>query len=174
MSGKIAWREQPISRRHDRNNFDCGSQELNEYLRRYARQNHQSGGAKTFVAVPPYDDARILGYYTVSPGAIEFAAVPTAITRKLGRYEVPVFRLARLAVNLSSQGIGLGGELLLAAGIRALSVAVEVGGVVLAIDAKSERAARWYERFGAVWLRDDPLRLVLPLRTIADALASAH
>ena len=174
MSGRIVWREEAISRHHDRKNFDCGSQELNEYLRRYARQNHESGAAKTFVAVPTDECARVLAYYTISPGAIEFAKVPREVTRRLGQYEVPVFRLARLAVSLSSQGSGLGGELLLAAGRRALSVAVEVGGVALAIDAKSERAGEWYERFGAVRLLDDPLKLVLPLKTIADALASAQ
>jgi GNAT superfamily N-acetyltransferase len=163
-----------MSRRHDRKNFDCGSQELNEYLSRYARQNHETGGAKTFVAVTPDDPVRILGYYTISPGAIEFAKAPLAITRRLGRYEVPVFRLARLALSLPSQGGGLGGELLLAAGMRALSVAFEVGGVALAIDAKSDRAADWYQRFGAMRLLDDPLKLVLPLKTIADALASSR
>jgi GNAT superfamily N-acetyltransferase len=174
VSGRIVWREEAISRRHDRKNLDCGSSELNDYLRRYARQNHESGGAKTFVGVSPDDAIRILGYYTISPGAIEFAKVPAAITRRLGRYEVPVFRLARLAVSLPSQGIGFGSELLLAAGRRALSVAAEVGGVVLAIDAKSERAAEWYERFGAVRLLDDASKLVLPLKTIADALASVR
>ena len=170
MSAAIAWREEAISRRHDRRNFDCGSAELNEYLRQYARQNHESGGAKTFVAVLPKEPARILGYYTISPGTIEFAKVPATVTRRLGRYEVPVFRLGRLAVDRSTQGSGLGGELLLAAGRRALSVAVEVGGVALAIDAKGERAAVWYERFGALRLLDDPLKLVLPLKTIGDAL----
>lgn len=173
MSAAIAWREEAISRRHDRRNFDCGAAELNEYLRRYARQNHESGGAKTFVAVPSNEPARILGYYTISPGAIEFAKVPATVTRPLGRYEVSVFRLGRLAVNRSAPGSSLGGELLLAAGRRALSVAVEVGGVALAIDAKDEGAVRWYERFGALQLLDDPLKLVLPLKTIADALASA-
>jgi len=173
VSAQIAWREEAISRRHDRKSFDCGSAELNEYLRRYARQNHESGGAKTFVAVVPNEPARIQGYYSISPGAIEFAKVPATVTRRLGRYEVPVFRLGRLAVDRSVQGSGLGGELLLAAGRRALSVAIEVGGVALAIDAKDERAAAWYERFGALRLLDDPLRLVLPLKTIADALAMA-
>jgi GNAT superfamily N-acetyltransferase len=173
VSARIAWREEAISRRHDRRNFNCGSAELNEYLRRYARQNHESGGAKTFVAVLPNEPARILGYYTISPGAIEFAKVPATVTRRLGRYEVPVFRLGRLAVDRSAQGSGLGGELLLAAGRRALSVAAELGGVALAIDAKNERAAVWYERFGALRLLDDPLKLVLPLKTIADALALA-
>ncbi len=50
---------------------------------------------------------------------------------------------------------------------------MEVGGVALAIDAKDENAARWYERFGALPLLDDPLKLILPLTTIAEAIANA-
>ena len=69
------------------------------------------------------------------------------------------------------QGRGLGGQLLLTAGERCLAVAAEVGGVALAIDAMNERAAEWYERFGALALLDDPLRLILPLGTIADVIA---
>jgi hypothetical protein len=110
VSDSIDWQEQPIGRHHDRKSFDCGSRELNEYFGRYARQNHDSGGAKTFVAVSPAEPAQALGYYSISPGAIEFARVPARLTRKLGRYEVPVFRLARLAVALPVQGRGLGGE----------------------------------------------------------------
>lgn len=167
------WREEPIGRHHDREAFDCGSRELNEYLRRYARQNHQSGGAKTFVAVPSERHPQILGYYSISPASVEFARVPATLTRKLGRYEVPAFRLGRLAVSLPVQGQRIGAALLFAAGRRALSVAVEVGGVALAIDAKDERAAHWYERFGAMPLLDDPLKLILPLSSIRDALAGA-
>ena len=167
------WREEAIGRQHDRTGFDCGSPALNEYLRRYARQNHESGGAKTFVAVQPEAPARILGYYSISPTSVEFTRVPAALTHKLGRYEVPAFRLGRLGVSVSLQGQRIGSALLFAAGRRALSVAAEVGGVALAIDAKDERAAGWYERFGALRLLDDPLKLVLPLSTIRDALAGA-
>jgi len=166
----VVWREEALGRHHDRARFDCGVLALNEYLQRYARQNHESGGAKTFAATSKSDTTAVLGYYTISPGAIAFAKVPTTLTRKLGRYEVPVFRLGRLAVSLSVQGRGLGGDLLLAAGERALAVAQEVGGVALAIDAKDDRAAGWYERFGASRLLDDPLKLVLPLETIRAAL----
>jgi GNAT superfamily N-acetyltransferase len=169
----VAWREEPIGRRHDRKSFDCGAADLNGYLARYARQNHESGGAKTFVAVSSAEPARILGFYSISPGSIEFARVPANVTRKLGRYEVPVFRLARLAVDRSMQGQGIGGDLLLAAGVRALAVAAKVGGVALAIDAKDENAVRWYERFGAQPLLDDPLKLILPLSVIADAIKTA-
>jgi hypothetical protein len=55
-----------------------------------------------------------------------------------------------------------------------LSVATQIGGVALAIDAKDDRAASWYERFGAIRLLDDPLKLILPLGTIADAVAAAE
>ena len=53
------------------------------------------------------------------------------------------------------------------------SLATQIGGVALAIDAKDDRAANWYEKFGAIRLLDDPLELVLPLPTIADAVAAA-
>lgn len=169
----LDWREEPIGRHHDRKTFDCGDAALNEYLGRYARQNHESGGAKTFVATSSLEPTRILGFYAISPGAIEFSRVPSTLTRKLGRHDVPVFRLGRLAVDRSAQGQGLGSDLLLAAGERALAVAAEVGGVALAIDAKNAEAARWYERFGAQPLLDDQLKLILPLAVVADALASS-
>jgi GNAT superfamily N-acetyltransferase len=170
----LDWREEPIGRHHDRKTFDCGLPALNEYLDRYARQNHQSGGAKTFVAVLPATPARVLGFYSISPGSVAFTRVPARLTKKFGRYDVPVFRLGRLAVDRSVHGRGLGGDLLLAASERALAVAAEVGGVALAIDATDERAAGWYERFGALQLLDDPLKLILPLAVIAEAIAAAE
>ena len=158
------WRQEPIGRHHYRKTFDCGSPDLN----RYARQHHESGGAKTFVAVTPEQPTRVLGYYSISPGAVELTRVPAT----LGRYEVPVFRLGRLAIDRSVQRQGLGSDLLLAAGERALAVSTEVGGVAIAIDAKDAAAATWYERFGALALLDDPLKLILPLTIIAEALSA--
>ena len=169
MASLPDWREEPIGRHHDRTRFDCGAADLNAYLSRHARQNHRSGGARTFVAVAAAEPARVLGFYTIAPGAIAIADVPAALTGGLGRCDLPAFRLGRLAVDRSVQGRGLGGALLLAAGERALAVAAEVGGVALAIDARDAAAAGWYERFGALPLLDDPLKLILPLAAIARA-----
>ena len=167
------WREQALSRSHDRKGFDCGEPALNEFLARYARQSHESGGAKTFVVVDPAAPQKILGFYSLSVGALAYARTPALLTRGLGRHEVPVFRLGRLAVAREWQGKGMGGALLIAAGRRCLAVAQEVGGVALLIDAKSDRAAQWYESFGALRLEDAPLSLVLPLGIIAQAMAGA-
>jgi hypothetical protein len=86
----------------------------------------------------------------------------------MGRHDVPGFRLARLAVDRSLQGQGMGGQLLLAAGRRCLLASAEIGGVVLVIDAKHEKVAEWYDRYGALPLMDAPLSLLLPLATISN------
>ncbi|AZG78899.1 GNAT family N-acetyltransferase [Methylocystis rosea] len=166
----LLWEEAPLGKNHDRNAFDCGEDDLNVYLKRYARQNHESGGAKCFVATPRDAPARILGFYTLSPASIEFSRAPAIVTHGLGRYEIPVYRVGRLAVDRSVQGLGLGGRLLLRAAERCVTVAQEVGGVALLIDAKSDGAAKWYESYGALRLLDAPLSLVLPFSVVLEAL----
>ena len=168
-----AWHEEPIGKQHDREAFDCGNEALNEYLRRYARKSHERGGAKTFLAIDDGDNETILGFYSLSPASVASARTPEMVRRGLARHEVPGFRLAHLAVDRTMQGHGLGGQLLLAAGRRCLLAAAEVGGVVLVIDAKNERVARWYAGYGAVPLLDAPLTLLLPLATIEAALKKA-
>jgi len=166
----LTWEEAPIGKQHDRAAFDCGDADLNLYLQKFARQNHESGGAKCFVVVPADAPARILGFYTLSPASLEYARIPALAKRGLGHYDVPVFRLGRLAVDRNIQGRGLGGALLLRAADRCIRVAHDVGGVALLIDAKNDRAAQWYKSYGALGLVDAPLSLVLPLAVAADAL----
>jgi GNAT superfamily N-acetyltransferase len=168
-----AWHEEPIHKKHDRQTFDCGEEALNEFLRRYARKSHELGGAKTFLAIDDADHKTILGFYSLSPASVAYARTPEIVRRGLARHEVPGFRLARLAVDRRAQGHGLGGQLLLAAGKRCLLASAEVGGVVLVIDAKNDRAAGWYASYGAVPLLDAPLSLLLPLATLEAALKTA-
>jgi GNAT superfamily N-acetyltransferase len=166
---KITWREMPLDRSHERSSFDCGDVALNIYLQRYARQNHESGGAKCFVAAEAETPSRILGFYTLSPATLNYARTPAIVRRGLGRYDVPVFRLGRLAVDRTMQGRGLGGALLFRAADRCIRVAAEVGGVGLLIDAKNESAAKWYVGYGAVPALDAPLCLILPFSVVAKA-----
>jgi GNAT superfamily N-acetyltransferase len=168
-----AWHEESIGKKHDREGFDCGEPAQNEFLHRYARKSHELGGAKTFLAIDDADRKKILGFSSLTPASVEYARTPEIIRRGLARYDVPGFRLARLAVDRRHQGQGLGGQLLLAAGRRCLRASAEVGGVVLVIDANSERVAGWYSGFGAVPLSDAPLCLLLPLATVEAALKKA-
>ena len=169
----LVWDEAPIAKTHDRAAFDCGDSDLNLYLQKFARQNHASGGAKCFVAAPSDAPTRVLGFYTLSPASLDYARTPALAKKGLARYDVPVFRLGRLAVDRTVQGRGLGGALLLRAADRCIRVSKDVGGVALLIDARDERAGRWYRSYGALALDDAPLCLVLPLAVAADALKRA-
>jgi GNAT superfamily N-acetyltransferase len=168
-----AWHEEPISRKHDRKAFDCGDAAMNDFLRRYARQSHDLGGAKTILAIDDADNKTIFGFYSLAPGALAYAETPEMMRRGLAQHDVPGFRLARLATHVRLQGQGLGGQLLAAAARRCLRAAAEVGGVVLIIDAKNDRAARWYASYGALPLNDKPLTLVMSLATFAADLKAA-
>ena len=167
-----AWREEPISKPHDRTAFDCGDAAMNGFLQRYARQSHEQNASKSFCAIDAARPGRILGFYTITPTAVAHDRVPAAMSKGLPQHEVSGFRLARLATDVSVAGQGLGGQLLAAAALRCLRLAAEGGGILLVIDAKSERAARWYVSYGAEPLTDQPLTLVMPLATFAAELRS--
>jgi GNAT superfamily N-acetyltransferase len=167
------WHEEPISKRHNREAFDCGDTALNDFLRSYARQAHDQGGAKTFLAIRDDDAPPVLGFYSLSPASVEFSRAPPVVKRGLARYNVPVFRLGRLAVDRSMQGKGLGGQLLLSAGRRCLRASQNVGGVAMLIDAKNDGVAHWYAGYGALPLLDTPMSLLLPLSTIRTVLEAA-
>lgn len=167
------WHEEPISKKHDRKSFDCGDPAMNDFFERFAIQSHESGAAKTFLAIDSADKKSILGFYSLAPGALAYAGTPEMVRRGLARHDVPGFRLARLATGLRWQGQGVGGQLLAAAARRCLRAAAEAGGVVLIIDAKNDRAAQWYASYGAMPLSNKPLTLVMSLATFAADLKAA-
>jgi hypothetical protein len=130
------------------------------------------GGAKIFLAVDDKDGKTCWASIASAPHRWSMPATPDIVKHRLGRYDVPGFRLARLSVAKAFQEQGLRGELLLAAGRRCIRAADEVGGV---IDTKNESVAKWYAGYGAVPLNYAPLTLLLPLATIAQALeATGH
>jgi len=122
--------------------------------------------ARTFVAVRDAEPARVLGYYSLAVGAIDKANLPPSAARRFPNFPLPIARLARLAVDRSQQGKGLGEDLLLDALGRCLRVAEDVGIVAVLIDAKHERAKAFYTRYEFESLPDHPLTLWMPLLTL--------
>ena len=169
MTGPSDWIEEAIDKSHDRASFDCGEPALNDYLKRYARQNHAADLSKTFVAVGR-GDRRILGYYTLCPTAVAQDLAPLDLRRGAGRHDLPGYLLARLAIERTEQSKGLGGALFIAAVRRCILAARDMGGTIMVIDAKNERAAAWYAGYGALPSADQPLTLILPLAAFADEL----
>ena len=136
--------------------FDCGIEELNRYLHRFAWVNQQASAAMNYVAIR---DRIIAGYFSLAAGAIQHGDSPDRLKKGLARHPIPVLLLARLAVDRRFQGVGIGGQLVRDAARRALTVAGIAGIRALVVDAKDERAQKFYERFNFQPLPAYPLRL---------------
>jgi len=148
---------------HDRQGFDCGQPELNDWLRRIARQHQDKGLSRTFIAVIEEDAARICGYYALTLTEVDTQSLPEARRKKLPDL-IPGIRLGRLAVDTRFQGKGLGELLLVDALERARLIHEHAGVVGLFVDAIDDKAAAFYAHFGFEAFVDDPLKLFLPVR----------
>lgn len=161
---------EPLSRAHDRTSFDCGEPALDEFLRRHARQNQERDVSRSYVAVRETGDARVLGFYTLASGSLAAERLPEEARRRLPRYPVPVVHLARLAVDRSARGLGLGEALLFDALRRAARAGEVVGIFAVEVVAKHERAREFYLKYGFLPLTDNHLNLYLPLATVRELL----
>lgn len=153
-----------LDKSYDRASFDCGVLELNDFLKAKARQNQKAGFNKTFVAIQADDsDKRVLGFYSLSMGEVDLSLLPEELRKKLPRHPVPVARLGRLAVDVTTQGRGLGKLLLVDAMTKVLSASESVGVYALLVDAKDDTAKKFYQKYGFIAFKDEPMTLFLPL-----------
>ena len=167
------WRIEPWTSEHDRSKFSSGKQLLDDFLRMRVSQYERRSIGKTFVAVLSngrQGNRSVIGYYTLAAGSISFEHLPIYSARKLPKHPIPVVLLARLAVDKSSQGKGLGEGLLLDALQRSLSLATDLGIYAVMVEAIDDSAASFYMKYGFVSLLDEPLHMYLPIATIEKIL----
>jgi GNAT superfamily N-acetyltransferase len=152
----------PLDGGHDRTAFDCGVPALNLYLRKYALQNQNRGIVRNYVTTSK-DSKAVVAYYSLVYAALDQKLLPAKRTKGLGKYDIPIMLLARLAVDHREQGKGLGKALLKNAILRAMQAAEIAGLMFLLVHAKDESAAAFYCKHGFEPALDDPLKLFLPV-----------
>ncbi len=152
---------------HDLDRFDCGNIELTEWLKQHAAAATKQG-TRTYVVVSE-GSTDVVGYFSIAPHLVERDAAPKKLGRGAPR-QIPAVLLAKLALDVSEQGTGLGAELL----VIALSLIVEAarrgGGKVVVVDAIDADAAKFYEHHDFEPIPDNPRRLVRKLSSVAAAL----
>lgn len=149
-----------ISKSFQRDSFDCGVPEQNEYLKRHARQNHNKGSAKAYVAV---ESNKVIGYYCISMSEIAYECLPSSITKGVGRYPAPSMLIGQFAVDLAYQGKGLGQKLLFNAIGRAVKFSEDIGVLAIRVDANSEKARSFYLKYGFNDYEDSSKEGLFPL-----------
>jgi GNAT superfamily N-acetyltransferase len=150
----------------NRSCFDCGIRELNDYLQRYAKQNHQKGIAKTWVIVNTNNPKIPVGYYSLSMAEIQRDNLSDEIKKGLPRYSLPVVRIAKLAVDQDSQGQRLGELLLVDIFQGSIKISQDIGFIGFLVDAINEKAKQFYLKYGFIPLIYSPLSLFLPINSL--------
>jgi GNAT superfamily N-acetyltransferase len=150
----------------DRGGFDCGIAELNDYLQRYAKQNHKKGVAKTWVLVNSDNRQIPVGYYSISMAELQRENLPDEVKKGFPRYPLPVIRIGKLAVDKRWQGQNLGELLLIDVFKRGTKISQDIGVIGFLVDAINERAKQFYLKYGFATLIENQLSLFLPINKI--------
>ncbi len=159
---EIAFTVEPLTKKHKRSDFSCGSAPLDRYLKNQARQDAKRGIAAPFVLVRPVN--KIIGYYTLSAFSIELEKLPQAQIRKLPKYPgVPATLLGRLATDQNYRGLGLGEHLLMDALYRSYNATAQIASYAVVVDAKDAAAIAFYTKYDFTQFPDHPHRLFLPM-----------
>lgn len=157
-----------LSDDHRLDGFDSGEPSLDEWLRRRARANHASGASRTYVTC---EGTRVVGYYALASGAIAHAIVPGRFRRNMPE-PIPVAVLARLAVDRSQQGRGLGRALFRDAARRVANAADSIGIRGIVVHAISDEARNFYIALGFDPCPGEAMTLVVTLADVRSLLAT--
>jgi predicted N-acetyltransferase YhbS len=148
---------------HDLSDFECGEPALDDWLRRRALQNEESGASRTYVVC---SGLKVVGYYALAVGAVAHVEAPGRVRRNMPD-PVPVMIIGRLAVHTYYQGRKIGPGLLRDAVLRTLQAAEIAGVRAILVHAISDRARQIYEQCGFVPSPMDPMTLMI---TVSEAV----
>ena len=143
--------------------FDCGQPALNQFLQRFALINQKSNSAQTYVCCRA---GVVVGFYSLAVGSVEPATAAPRVVKGIPQHPVPVMILARLAVDLQHQGVGLGKALLKDA-LKRTAQAAEIAGIrALLVHAKNDTARQWYLNWEFEPSASDPFHLFLLMKDL--------
>ena len=126
--------------------------------------------ARTFVAIRT---GRVIGYFSLTMGSVLRAEAPAKLVRGMPAYPVGMVLLARLAVEGSHQGKGVGAMLLAEALRRAVAAGEVVAGRLIVVDAVDDSAAAFYQRYGFIRTPENPLRFYRRMKDVRASLDSS-
>lgn len=158
------------SRQHNRSDFCCGKDSLDNYIRQQASQDLKKRVSTVFVLIDA-SELNVLAYYTLSSYTVDISVLDEAFAKRLPRYPIlPVTLLGRLAVDNKQKGKKLGELLLVDALQRALNTSMQVASLAVIVEALDEDAISFYLKYGFQPFRQNPMKLYLPMKSIEDLL----
>lgn len=157
-----------LAEHHRLESFCCGEDSLDDWLRRRALANQVSGASRTYVVC---EGDLAIGYYALASGAIVVESAPGKFRRNMPD-PIPVAVLARLAVDRTWQGKGVGRALFRDAAYRVAHAADVIGIRGIVVHAISDEARRFYVALGFEGSPREPMTLMVTLKDVRAVLAA--
>lgn len=161
------WASGRLDERSDLSRFDCGVPSLNQWLSNRALEAQARGTAATYVWTALASGV-VVAYYAIAPYQVRREQLSSTMAG--GVTVIPAYLLARLAIDVTLHGQGLGAELLHDAMDRIVTAADTAAGRLIVVDAIDETAAAFYRHHDFQPVRGNPHRLVLKLSTVRKVL----
>jgi predicted GNAT family N-acyltransferase len=156
------------SRKHNRNDFCCGKDSLDNYIRKQASQDLKKRVSTVFVLIDEPDN-NVLAYYTLSTYTVDISVLNSAFAKRLPRYpQLPATLLGRLAVDRRQTGKRYGELMLIDALYRALDASVQVASLAVVAEALDEVALNFYLKYGFQQFSDNPMKLYFPMKSVEE------
>lgn len=161
---------------HDRVAFSSGVEQVDSFLQRRAGKLVKGETARVFVALDPHQSpGGILGFYSINAHSVHCGKLPNRYRRYAQPDgSIPSAFIGMIGVDQSAQRQGVGGILLTDALKRAFLVSQQIGTTVVMLDILDcgnpdaiARRQQLYEGYGFKSLDSDPLRMFMPMGTVA-------
>jgi GNAT superfamily N-acetyltransferase len=160
------------SKKHNRSSFSCGNESLDNYIRKQASQDLKKKAATVFVLIDS-PNADVIAYYTLSSYTIDITNLDETFASCIPRYPLlPATLLRRLAVDNTWKGQGMSKVVLIDALKRALDAITQIALLAVVVEAIDENAVRFYQKYGFRQFKQYPLKLYLPMNSIASILST--
>jgi len=150
--------------KHNRKNFDCGVESLNNYFKLIANQQSNRDNSRTYVLQEKNNETHVVGFYTLTMASINLDSLSLALQKK-HKSSNSVALLARLAVDKNFANKGIGSWLLVDALKKILNASDTIGFPLVVVDAK-DGVASFYKKFGFEVFKDDKTRLFISIAKI--------
>lgn len=146
----------PLTINDNRDGFDCGRESLNQWFRRHAWRNQETGVSRTNV-VCDKETGQIVGYVSLSAAQIERAFLTKAEQRNRPD-PIPALLLGQLAVDRRYQGKGYARSLMFFALTTAARLANDIGCFCVLTHPLDDGVRAFYRAFGFEDVPFDPSR----------------
>jgi GNAT superfamily N-acetyltransferase len=155
-----------LNKDHKKSDFDCGNEQLNQYIRKQAKQDVNRDLSICYV-LNETTERKVIGFYTLSGNSIDRNDFPADLISKMppSYLTLPTILLSRLAIDKNYRSKGYGELLLMDALKNCISISETLGILAVVVDPIDTSAIKFYKKYGFILIPSNN-KMFIPIKTL--------